>query len=63
MYGYCYIFFILVYMIKLTYRAYTMQLEENSNLIKLSFYIYFDKEYPYTLRKLLRNQEKGLPVN
>ena len=27
-----------------------MQLEENSNLVKLSLYIYFDEEYPYTLR-------------
>ena len=34
-YSYCYIFSIKVYMIKLRYRAYTMQLEGNSNLVKL----------------------------
>ena len=33
MYGCCYIFLIQVEIIKLTYRVYTMQLEENSNLI------------------------------
>ena len=31
MYGYCYIFPIQVYIIKLTFRAYTMQLGENLN--------------------------------
>ena len=36
MYDYSYMFSIQVYISKLTYRAYTMQLEENSNVIKLS---------------------------
>ena len=49
MYGYCYIYPIQVYIIKLTYRMYTMQLEENSNLVKLSLLIYFGQEYHYTL--------------
>ena len=39
-----------VLLAKLTYKAYTMQLEENSNLVKLSFYIYFGEKYHYTLR-------------
>ena len=49
MYDYCYIFPIQVYIIKLTYRVYTVQLEENSNLVKLSLYIYLAGEY-HTLR-------------
>ena len=48
-YGYCYIFPIKVYIIKLTYRAYTMRLNENSNLVKLSLKIYFGEEYHYPL--------------
>ena len=36
MYGYRYIFSIQVYITKLTYRAYTVQLEGNSTLLKLS---------------------------
>ena len=47
MYGNCYIFPIQTYIIKLTNRAYTMQLEENSNLVKLSLKIYFGEEYHY----------------
>ena len=35
--GYCYLFFpIQVYITKLTYSAYTVQLEGDSNLVKLS---------------------------
>ena len=36
MYGYCYVFPIQVYITQLTYRAYTMQLAGNSNMVKLS---------------------------
>ena len=53
MYGYYYILTIQVYIIKLTYRAYTMQLEENSNLDKLSLWIYFGEEYHYSFRLMI----------
>ena len=36
MYGYYYILPIQIYMIKFTYKACTIQLEENSNVVKLS---------------------------
>ena len=36
MHGYCYIFSIQVYIAKLTYKAYRVKLEGNSNLVKLS---------------------------
>ena len=45
MYGYCYIYPTQVYIRKLTYRDYTVQLEEKLNLVKLSLWIYFGKEY------------------
>ena len=50
MYANYYIFFIPFYITKLTYRAYTMQLEGNLNIFKLSLSIYFGEEYHYTLR-------------
>ena len=52
MYGYCYTLLIQVYIIKLTDRPYTMQLEENSNPVKLSLWIHFGEEYFYTLRQI-----------
>ena len=39
MYGHCYIFSIQVYITKLTYRAYTIQLDKNSNLVCFSEFI------------------------
>ena len=50
MYGYRYIFPLQVYIIKLIYKAYSMQLEENSNLFKFSLSKYFGEEYHYTIR-------------
>ena len=50
MHGYCYISFSFqVYITKLTYREYIVQLEGTPNLVKLSLYIYFVREYYYTL--------------
>ena len=45
MYGYCYIFPIQVYIIKLIYTPYTMQLEENSNLVKFSLVLIYRRVF------------------
>ena len=69
MYGYCYIFPVQFYIIKLAHRAYKMQLEGNSILVKLSSKIYFGEEYHYILRLIgclhtfdvrLKNSKYGL---
>ena len=69
MYGYCYISFSFqIYVTELTYRAYTVQLEGNSNLVKLSLQIYFTREYHtlcllrwlYMFNFKLKNSKCGL---